>query len=144
MWPKWFLIIHQNEYVYEKVDLWLAVDGENVKGLDGHAECLLSDFTDEDETTGDEDGTHSQTSMGLMATEAISTAILKEKKWVLHLYLIPESHDHNDDEWDVQYLQTKNSLRTNLDKEFEHTYKGFASFEFNTDDDTDCITIRSP
>jgi hypothetical protein len=78
VWPKWFLIIHQNEYVYEKVDLWLAVDGENVKGLDGHAECLLSDFTDEDET-----------SMGLMATEAISTAILKEKKWVLHLYLGP-------------------------------------------------------
>ena len=143
MWPKWFLIIHQNEYVYEKVDLWLAVDGENVKGLDGHAECLLSDFTDEDETTGDEDETHSQTSMGLMATEAISTAILKEKKWVLHLYLIPESV-HNDDEWDVQYLQTKKSLRTNLDKEFEHSYKGFASFEFNTDDDTDCITIRSP
>jgi hypothetical protein len=107
VWPKWFLIIHQNEYVYEKVDLWLAVDGENVKGLDGHAECLLSDFTDEDETTGDEDETHSQTSMGLMATEAISTAILKEKKWVLHLYLIPESHDHNDDEWDVQYQYKK-------------------------------------
>ena len=77
------------------------------------------------------------------ATEPISTAILEEKKWVLRLYLIPS--DDEGDEYKDEYRQTTAYIRAHLNKEFEETYnKGFASFEFDTDDDEDCITVGSP
>ena len=123
-----------DQNVFGTVDLQLFVDGESVEGFDGHAECSLKDFTNQ-----------ATWAMRYRATEAICTAILEEKKWVLHLYLNPRHEDEVDD--GDEYKQTLLHIQADLDEEFEETYKGFASFQFrnlNTDDDEDCIVISSP
>uniref|UniRef100_A0A7S1IG39 BTB domain-containing protein n=1 Tax=Eutreptiella gymnastica TaxID=73025 RepID=A0A7S1IG39_9EUGL len=139
--------ICSEQYFYGRVDLLLTVGGESVEGFDGHAECSLEDFTN-------------QVPWDDKATEAICTAILEEKKWVLRLYLIPshvldckswtanleDDEDDEDAEQDEEDegLYTLTRIQTMLDKQFEETYnKGFASFEFETDDDEHCITVRS-
>ena len=76
------------------MDLLLTVDGKTVEGLDGHAECSLSDFTNQ--ATWDD-----------RATEPISTTILEEKKWVLRLYLIPS--DDEGDEYKDEYRQKQHT-----------------------------------
>ena len=160
--------ICDEEYFYGSVDLELFVDGKVVEGFDllhsppkfGIAEWTLDDFTNQ--ATWDD-----------RATEAICTAVLEEKRWVLRLYLIPchvledragscgiardragtrmnleddegdeDDEDDEDDEGDEDDAPKR--IQTSLDEEFEEKYKGFAIFEFETDDDEHCITVGSP
>ena len=58
------------------------------------------------------------------------------------------AHEDEDGDEGDEYRQTTEYIQTILNKEFEETYKGFASFEFDTDafdmeHHEDCITIRS-
>jgi hypothetical protein len=54
-----------------------------------------------------------------------------------------DGEDDEDDECRMDESEAPKRIQTSLDTEFEENYKGFAIFEFETDEDEHCITVRS-